>query len=1013
MILADVSIRRPVFATMVMLALIVFGLFSFRDLGVDLMPDVDFPFVSVLTILPGADPETIETKVTDVIEEAVNTISGIKVLTSISAENVSQVFIEFELGVDVDVAAQDVRDKISSIMRDLPDDVEPPVVEKFDINALPIMNIAVSANMPIQGLTKYVDDNIKSQLQKIPGIGSVKIIGGQERQIRVWADNDRMKAHGVVFRDIMYALQTQNIEFPGGTIESGIRELVVNTKGEVQSIEELKEIIVKQGKGGVIKMRDVATVEDSLEELNTISRYNGIRAVSLEIKKKSGANTVAVARRVKQELEKIRKTLPAEMDMLIAVDMSTFIEESIGDVQFHLIIGGLLAVVVIFFFLRNIRSTIISAIAIPTSIISTFTLMNYLDFTFNNVTMLALSLSVGLLIDDAIVVLENIFRHIESGSNRRQAAHDATSEIGLAVLATTLSIVAVFMPVAFMKGIIGRIFFQFGLTVTFAVLVSLFVSFTLTPMLCSRYLYVPKQPGWFYRFMERILKAIDSFYRRVLSAVLDHRLLTIIVTAVIFIFSLYLGSRLGFEFQPEEDRSEFSINIETPLGSSLEYTSTVIRRVEESMARVPGVEGIFTTIAGDVQESSNKGSIMVKLVEPKERSYSQGQIMEYARQQLKDFPNVNIGVTEVNYVGGGWRMYKIQFSIQGPELDKLQEYSQKIMEKLKQDGRFVDIDTTYKTGKPELSIYVDRDKAADLGVSVFDIASAVRVLVGGETATEYKEAGDRYDVVIRLKKNQRLSAEDLQQITLRNFDGNLVKLANVVRIDEETGPLSINHKSRQREVTILANLEGIVLGEAMEVVEKYAQELNMPATYDTSWTGEADIMVESFKHLITALFLAVILVYMILASQFESFLHPFTIMLSLPLSLVGAFIALLLAGYTISIFSFIGIIMLMGLVTKNAILLVDFTNRLKGRGLATKEALLEAGPIRLRPILMTTLAMIFGMLPIALGFGHGAESRAPMAVCVVGGLITSTVLTLVLVPVVYSLLDQLFGKRKS
>ncbi|MDI6783382.1 MAG: efflux RND transporter permease subunit, partial [bacterium] len=772
------------------------------------------------------------------------------------------------------------------------------------------------------------------------------------------------------------------------------------------------DLVVTYRNGFPIKLKDLGTIEDGEEDERSLSLLNGQRAVSLLIRRQSGTNMVEVARKIKAEIDHIQKGLPQGMKMEIAQDMSKFTEDSVHDIQFHIIFGGLLAIIIVFLFLRNIRSTIISAVAIPTSIIATFSFMKAMGFTLNMISLLGLSLSVGMLIDDAIVVLENIFRHQEEGMGKKEAAHFGTAEIGLAVMATTLSIVAVFVPVAFMRGIVGRFFYEFGLTVTFAVLVSLFVSFTLTPMLSSRYLKVIETHGRFYQVLEKILNTIDENYRKLLRYALSHRRLVIFTAGIIFIGSLGLTMFIGKEFQPPYDRGEFNINVKTPLGSSLAETKRYVTQIEEQVKPMPEVKYVFTTIGGGDQERVDEATIMVKLIDKELRKQSQEQLMQAIRNQFRMQHSVKITVAEAEHIGG-MRSAAIQYNVRGPDLNELQLISNRVLNEMRNIPGLVDLDSTFESGKPEVRVYIDREKAADLGVSVGSIAASIRTLIGGEKATDYKEAGDRYEVRVRLNAVDRQKASDLNRLIIKNKDEKTVPLANVVKIEEGSGPVQIERQSRQRQITLLANLvPGKPLGTAVQEVTAVADKAGIPPGYTTDFTGMAEIMAETFSSIGLALILAIIMVYMILASQFESFIHPFTIMLSLPLAIVGALGALLLTGKTLNMFSLIGLIMLMGLVTKNAILLVDYTNTLRKRGIARNEALLQAGPVRLRPILMTTAAMIFGMLPIALQLGAGGEMRAPMAICVIGGLITSTLLTLLVVPVVYTLLDDL-SRRKN
>jgi HAE1 family hydrophobic/amphiphilic exporter-1 len=1011
--ISNTSIRQPVLTTMVIGAVVVFGAIAYRGLGIDLIPKVDFPMVTISAVLPGADPETIESDVTERIEEAVNTINGVKSLRSQSSDSVSIVMVEFELDRDVDVAAQDVRDKVSSIRADLPTDLEEPVIQKLDPDSMPILSVALSANRPIREMTDYADKVVKERLERISGVGSVEILGGRDREIRIWLQADRLAAYKLGVDEVAGAVQSENLEIPGGRLETGSQEFTVRTRGRLQHPDDFNAIVVAQRPTGPIYLRDVALVEDGMADERSLSRLNGVRAVSLQIRRQSGTNTVQVAHAVKAAIEELRKTLPAGYTMVIADDTSVFIEDSIGDVKFDLLFGAALAVAVIFLFLRNVRSTMISAVAIPTSILGTFTFISALGFTVNFMTMLALSLSVGMLIDDAIVVIENIYRHMEDGMQRREASEFGTSEIGLAVMATTFSIVAVFVPVAFMHGIIGRFFYQFGMTVTCAVLISLFVSFTLTPMLSSRVLSLPEQHGRVFRGIEAVLNGIDRGYRSLLGWSLRHRLAVVTVALGLFGVALLLATTLGVEFMPQDDESQFNVSLRTDPGTSLAATDEMTKRVEALLRKNPYVRDLFTTIGGGTQGRVTDATIVVKLPPPNERPLTQQQIIDQVRVELQSIPEARPTVAAVSRMSGlgSSRRGTLQVGVEGPKtapLEQLASLADQITAGLRQTKGIVDLDSSYEGGKPQVSVTIDRQRAADLGVSAAQLGSAVRLLVGGDKVTRFQEGGEQYDVRIRLPESDRTDPAQIEQLTIRTRTGANVQLSNLVKVVRDTGPTEIDHYARQRQIIINANLQGIPLGTAADDVNTIAKRVGVPDGFSVSLQGMADIMGESFADLGFALILAVILIYMVLASQFGSFVHPFTIMLSLPMSLIGAIGGLLLTHNYLSIYGMIGIIMLMGLVTKNAILLVDYTNTLRQRDrLERNEALLKAGPIRLRPILMTTTAMVFGMLPVALGFGSGGGSRAPMAISVIGGLLTSMLLTLLIVPVVYTLIDDL------
>ncbi|MCC7383232.1 MAG: efflux RND transporter permease subunit [Deltaproteobacteria bacterium] len=1008
--LAEISIRRPVFAVMLIAALVVFGLVAWPRIGVDLFPNVEFPIVTVTVVYPGADPVSMESKVADPLEETLNTMSGIKVLRSVNLESVTQVIIQFELEVNADQSIQDVRDRVSAAARRLPAGIDPPVVQKFDVGAAPILSIALSGKLPPRELTQLADDLVKERIQRLGGVGSVDLVGGRDREIQLLVSPAKLAGLGLTVQDVMGALQAGNVEIPAGRIEVGQRELAVKTKGEVHSPQEIADILITGVGGSRVRVGDVAQVVDGTEEARSHSSMDGVSAVALVVRKQSGANTVAVAHAVHAELEKLRPRVEkAGATLSVPTDNAPFIEHSIEDVQFDLWFGALLAVVVIMIFLHDFRATLISALAIPTSVIATMAFIEVMGFTFNNMTMLALSLSIGILVDDAIVVIENIHRHLELGKPAMRAAADATREIGLAVIATTFSIVAVFVPVAVMKGIIGRFFFQFGLTVSFAVLVSLLVSFTLTPMLSSRLLDRPHQePGALTRALERALGAVDRAYRVVLAAALRHRAVTITVAMISLVVSVFLVTQVKSEFVPIEDRAQFSVRVELPTGTSLETTTRYVEAIADDLrANAPGVDGTFVTIGGGSQGQVNVGEIQALMAARKDRDFHQLDAMAWVRRRYAGVKDSLISANPINPIGGdgGWRQQPVQYNLRGKDMDELIATSNKMIDALKKVPGLVDLDTTYRGGRPELAVEIDRDRAAELGVPVAAIASTLRALVAGDKISELKDGLDLYDVTLRLPDEEKAELARLDNLYVRSTLGQLVPISNVVKMIEGTGPSQIDRQSRQRQITVVAGLEKLPLGEAIKEVDKVAQAV-VPDSVAGDYTGMAEVMGESFGYMLIALMLAVIIVYMILAAQFDSFIHPLTIMLSLPLSVIGAFGGLYVSGMTLSIFSMIGVIMLMGLVTKNAILLVDFTNQLRAQGKTTEEALLAAGPIRLRPILMTTLAMIFGMAPVAMAFGEGGEVRAPMAVTVIGGLITSTLLTLVVVPVAYAIADR-------
>jgi HAE1 family hydrophobic/amphiphilic exporter-1 len=1039
--LADTSIKRPVFATMFIMALVVLGLVSYPSIGVDLLPKVEFPIVNVTTVLKGASPEIMDVDVTDKVEEAVNTIEGVKTITSTSREGVSSVTIEFELERNIDLAVQDVREKIAMVRAKLPTDIDEPIIQKVDPDANPILWIVLTGQKSTRELSTYMDETLKDLIQRIQGVGALRIGGLQLREVRVWLDADKLRAFQISPSDVAAALMRENVELPGGRIESRTKEYSIKIKGEFPRAGDFNDLIVAYVNQAPVRIRDIGRAEDGQQEKRSIVRFNGVPGIGVGVQKQSGTNTVEVIDRIKREVRQINKTLPPGMKLEYSFDQSTFIKRSIKEVQGHLILGGILAVLAVFLFLRNVRTTLISALALPVSVIATFTLLRAFDFTFNNMTMLALTLSVGLLIDDAIIVIENIYRHVEEGMPPREAAAFATSEIGLAVMATTLAVIVIFLPVAFMKGIIGRFFMQFALTVIFSVAVSLVVSFTLTPMLASIFLKPVHGPGEAPearaagRFaildrgvvrlrqmgdaFERGYKRGESWYRHLLVVALRHRGLVLILAVLLFGFSLYITRFIGKEFVPPEDQGSFIVRLEGPMDYSVNRIDELFRNAERIIQETPEVKGLFYAQGlgrGGVGEI-NKAFMFITLAPKAERKKSQEQLKAELRRKFLTVPGLKGTAEDVSFVGGGIRNVPILYAIRGTSLTDLQTYTRRITTEFARIPGVVDVDTSIEMGKPELKIYIDRDKAADLGVSVSTIAEAINLLMSGEVdITKFKdeERGRRYDVRVQLEPEDRSSPSDLGRLYVRAKDGRLVELGNVTRVQEGGGPSAIYRVDRQRATIVYASLENKPLAEAMDQLNAISAGI-LPSDYTARYKGAADTMKESFGFLLFALFLGIVMAYMILAAQFESFIHPFTVLLSMPLSFIGAFGALLLTGKTISIYSLIGIILLMGLVKKNAILLVDYTNTLRERGMSRRDAILHAGPVRLRPILMTTFAMVFGMIPVALGLGEGAETRSPMGITVIGGLLTSLFLTLVVVPAAYDLFDdwtRKFRKRR-
>lgn len=1022
MIISKTAVKRPVFATMFITAMIIFGLISMGKLPLDRMPNIDMPIVTIQTILPGADPETVETEITDKIEEAVNTIEGMDKLRSNSLEGISLVVCEFELEKDIDVAIQDVRDKLARIKQDLPDQSEEPLVEKLDFGAIPVITLAISgkevnggANAEqIRYITEYVDNNIKERLQTIKGVGSVKIIGGQNREIRIWLDAEKMRGYNIPIDLVKKVLSMENVEVPGGRIETLEKETVVKTYGKLEEVAKFNDLIITYVDGRPVYLRDIGHVEDGMEDLRSISYLNGKRAVSVEVRKVSGGNVVQVADDIKVVLEEIKTNLPDDIEMTMAIDNSTFVKNAINDVSEQMIMGGMLAVITILFFLRNFRTALIAAIVLPSTVFSTYTFMNAFGFTLNQLTMLALTISIGMLVDDAVVMIENIYHKLEGGEmNPFKAAIDASKEIGMAIITTSATILGVFVPVAFMTGLIGRFFFEFGLTVAFATMISTFISLTLTPMLCSRILK-GRKPGTkhnaLYNFLTKGLRGLDAGYRVVLAFALRHRVITVLSAIAIFYGSMQLAALIPGEFTPAEDDGRFLVGIEAPVGSSIYETRNRAFEVEKIIRTLPGINFTYLSAGGGSEGKVNTGSIVADIVDLEKRNFSQVEMINAVREKLAGkFPDLTLAVGPLEQGGGGaFSNYEVNYSLRGTNLEELIAATNKLEAKIKAHGGFVDVTTTYDEAKPEVGVRINREKAADLGVSVGNIAFAINTLVAGEDITTFEKDGEQYDVRVRLMEKDRDESEDIKKILVMTSSGQTTELANLISVGDGFGPVQIDRRDRMREISIMANLAPtLTLGQAITEIDKFTAEADLPSTIYPMHSGMSEVMQESFESMSFSLLLAIIIIYMVLASLFESFIHPFTIMMSLPLSIAGAMGALLLAGKTLNILSMIGIIMLMGLVTKNAILLIDYTIQLRAQGKKRLEALLEAGPRRLRPILMTSISTIAGSIPVALGLGAGAAFRSSMGVAVIGGMVTSTLLTLLVVPVVYTLMDDI------
>lgn len=1023
MFLSDLSIRRPVLTVIVSLMLLLFGAIAWPRLGVDQMPKVETPFVTISVIYPGADPEIVENRVLEPIEDAVSTISGVKKITSSGVESYGLVFIEFEMEVNADIAAQDVREAVAKVQNDLPTDADPPVVQKFQIGAAPVVALVLTGppNASAAQVTYIADKKVKTQLQRLGGVGSVDLVGKSEREIHVVADPDKLRAYGLTLPDIQQAVAYGNIDVPGGRVTTNGTELLIKTHGEATTIEDLSRLVVVAPKGVPVRLVDVAKVLDTTEEKRTRASYDGVEALSLYVRKQSDANSVAVADEVLNAIAAGKIEMPPGYQLDAVQNSSTFTRRAIDDVIFDLVFGGALAVVVIMVFLRNLRATFISALALPTSVVATFAFMKAMNFTANMLSMLALSLSIGMLIDDAIVVIENIHRHLEMGKAPKQAAADGAKEIGLAVLATTFSIVAVFVPVAFMKGLIGRFFYEFGLTVTFAILVSLFVSFTLTPMASSQLLKVHHE-NRVARAIGSALDALDRVYRRTVGWALSHRFVTVLAGVGALVAAIMLARFIPTEFQPSMDQGELDVTFALEEGASIDATfarGEALAKIARDS--VPELKHTLVTVGAGRRQKVNEGTVFLKLTGSRERTRGQEQISAELRTRYEEsFPGATISVNKAQQAGsGGDEAFQKPLNVQlrGDDSIALRRTAEALVAALRQQKGFVDLVVSDRGARPQFGFRMRRDKVSAAGLVPAQVALAVRTAVAGTEATQFRDGADRYKVLVMAPDRYREDKDAILSMPLRGMAGNLVEIGELVEPTNEDAPAQIDREDRVRQVTVLGNLEGMALGPAQTVVQQVAKDM-VPPGVTLKFSGQGQIMAESFMYMGQALLLAIVIIYMVLAAQFESFLHPVTIMVSLPLSLVGALGGLFITQQTLSIMSAIGVIMLMGLVTKNAILLVDNANQRRNAGVGVREAIIEAGAVRLRPILMTTAAMIFGMLPVALALGEGAEFRAPMGVTVIGGLVTSTMLTLLVVPAIYSVFEgiriwlrSVFGKK--
>jgi hydrophobe/amphiphile efflux-1 (HAE1) family protein len=1036
--LAAICIRRPVFAAMLILGLTVIGTASYLGLGVDRFPAVDLPTVMVRTQLPGASPEETEVLVSQRIEEAINTVEGIDELRSVSGPGVSLVITTFKLNRDIESAAQDVRDRISGVMQDLPVDVRPPIISKQDNDSAPVLTIAVSADRPLRELTEIADKIIKPQLERSSGVGEVEIVGGLERAINVWVDADRLAAYNLSIAAVRGALARQNADLPGGNVTTAAREQTLRTMGRLEDPRRFGDLVITTRNGAPIRVRDIGYAEDGTKEQRSLSRLNGVPTVTMGVRRQSGSNTVAVIEAAKDSLTRIEARLPSDVTLEIIRDQSRYIYAALHEINLHLVLGSILASLVVFAFMRNWRATAIAAVAIPASVISTFGMMAALDFTLNSVTMLALVLMVGIVIDDAIVVLENIFRFVEEKQMRPfEAAAAATAEIALPVMATTLSLAVIFIPVSFMSSISGRFLYQFGITAAVAIMVSLLVSFTLTPMMSARLLHVDDATGHgghaasregFYGYIDRVYTALLGWSMR-------HRLVVAGIAAVFAISSVPLYRFVRQEYIPSGvDEAEFEVGLTAPEGTSVTAMNEVAQAFEKEIREIPTVRLVLSQVGGSFLSAVNQGEMYVRIAPHEERlftwsrlvkgivtlhplaafrdNHSQGEVMQMVRARARKFPDIRVQVRNIpsfNFAGG---RTDLDLALRGPDLQALAAYGEQLRLRAPELG-IVDADTTLKLNKPELQVEIDRARAADLAVDTQDIASALRLMVGGDDrVTRFRDMGvnDDYDVQLRLTEGDRNDPDTISRLLVPRQNGELVRLDNLVRIVPKEAPSRIDRMDRQRQVNVRANVApGFAQADRLQALETAARDLKMPQGYTTAIQGRGRELERTFREFLWAFMLSVIFMYMILAAQFESLVHPLTILLSLPVAVPFALLSLWLTGQTLNLYSALGLLVLFGVVKKNAILQIDHMNNLRAKGMERLPAIMQANRDRLRPILMTTLALVGGMLPLALGTGPGAEERRSIAVVVIGGQTLSLLLTLLLTPVAYSLFDDLAG----
>lgn len=1014
MFITDLSLKRPVFAIVVIIALLAVGITSFMGLNLNDMPETNIPYVLVNVTMPGTSPDQMESKVTKVVEDAVGQISGVKHITSSVSEGYSMTMVEFNDSIKSDDAAQDVRSKMSGIRASLPNDINEPVISKLSMDEMPILSISVSGDLSSASLSNIVDDTIVPELNTVSGVGSITSYGLMEREIQIKVDKEKLAALNLTIDQVTNGLRSDNIDTPSGKVSDNSREVTLRTYSSIDNVDDFNDVIIATINGTEIRLGEVAEVVDGYKDKDSISYYNGKECIGIDIVKQSGTNTVSVADDIKSKISEIQPSLPEGVSIDVVSDNSETIRSSVTSVEKTMIEGCILAVLIIFLFLRTLGSTAVSAISLPVSIIATFAAMKIMGFTLNTMSLMGLSLSVGLLIDDAIVVIENIVRHLRMGKNPRLAAKEATSEISLAVLATTLTIVAVFLPMSVMDGMIGSFFREFGLTIAFAVLISLFISFTLVPLMSARYVRdeEDREPrtklGKFLNWFNHQFDVLAKFYKKILGLVLGHRKKTILVTVILFFMSLALIPMMGFSFSPEQDKGTVTISADLDSGLSLDVAEGKAKQLEEIAQKYPEVVNIYTTIKKD------SVSLNLELTDKKDRKESSKEIASQIRAEIRQIPGLDVSVAGASSVSmSSGKSYSLH--IQGDDFDQLLEYSQKAKQILAEIPGAVDVGISYKAGKPETKIEVNRDTAADLGVAPASVSNTLGTLFSGSTVGQYDDNGDRIDVNVSVEDSQSQSLNSVDGIYLQSStSGQMIPIDQLTNKVYSTASSQIDRYDKSRDIQVQANFENISSSELSSAfMKKLNAELPPPEGISISMGGDLQSTQDSMGGMIQAVVLGILFIFLILAAQFESWIDPIAIMFSLPLAVIGALIALFVSGKGLSMVGLIGIIFLLGLVMKNAILLVDFIKKRRKDGLGRREAILDAGLVRLRPIMMTTLAMILGMMPSALDSNTGAEMRQPMAIAIIGGLISSTLLTLLVVPVIYTILDDLKGKFKN